>query len=155
MQLQESIYWRDSMVYQKILVTSTGEYLDQIAKETMELIADWDTEVIGVYVVETSTPFLTPNKIKEMMIDELTRKGEQVLSDMEDKFQAPNIKFQRILKEGDPSNEIVKVAEEEKVDLLVMGTGKSIVDKHLLGSVSEKVVHSSPCTILLIRTTSE
>lgn len=140
------------MVYQKILVTSTGEYLDQIAQETMELIADWKTEVIGIYVVETSTPFLTPKKVKEMMIEELTHKGKQVLVDMEKKFKAPHIKFRKMLKEGDPAHKIVKTAQKEQVDLLVMGTGKSIVDKHLLGSVSEKVVHSSPCTILLIRT---
>lgn len=143
------------MVYKKIVVTNTGEYLDQIAKETMELIADWDTDVLGVYVVETSTPFLTPKKVKEMMISELTNKGKQVLDAMEEKFKAPNIHFSKILREGDPADVIVKIAEKEKVDLLVMGTGKSIVDKHLLGSVSEKVVHSSPCTILLIRTVTE
>ena len=43
------------MVYKKILVTSMGEFLDQITDETMELIADWETDVLGVYVVETST----------------------------------------------------------------------------------------------------
>lgn len=143
------------MVYKKILVTSTGEYLDQIAKETMELIADWDTDVLGVYVVETSTPFLTPKKVKEMMISELTNRGKQVLNSMEEKFKAPNIHFSKILRKGDPADIIVKIAEKEKVDLLVMGTGKSIVDKHLLGSVSEKVVHSAPCTILLIRTVTK
>ena len=143
------------MVYKKILVTSTGEYLDQIAKETMELIADWDTDVIGVYVVETSTPFLTPKKVKEMMVTELTQRGKQVLDAMEEKFRAPNIHFSRILMDGDPADEIVMIAEKYDVDLLVFGSGICIVDKHLLGSVSEKVVHSAPCTILLIRTVSE
>lgn len=143
------------MVYKKILVTNMGEFLDQITDETMELIADWKTDVLGAYVVETSTPFLTPKKVEEMMITELTSRGKQVLDEMEKKFQAPNINFTKILKEGDPAEEIVNIAEEEGVDLLVMGTGKSIVDKHLLGSVSEKVVHSSPCTILLIRTVKE
>ncbi|MDD1764064.1 MAG: universal stress protein [Methanobacteriaceae archaeon] len=143
------------MVYQKILVTSTGENLDQIAKEAMELIADWDTEVIGLYVVETSAPFLTSRKIKEMMKEELTERGEKILSEMEEKFNRPNINFRPMLKEGKPADEIVKIAEDEAVDLLIMGTGKSMVDKYLLGSVSEKVVHTSPCTILLIRTSKE
>jgi nucleotide-binding universal stress UspA family protein len=143
------------MVYQKILITSTGEYLDQIAEEAMQLIADWNTEIIGLYVVETSAPFLTPRKIKEMMKEELTDRGEKVLSEMEGKFKGPHIRFRPILKEGNPADEIVKTAEEEGADLLIMGTGKSIVDKHLLGSVSEKVVHTSPCTILLIQTTKE
>ncbi|HNR25140.1 MAG TPA: universal stress protein [Methanobacteriaceae archaeon] len=143
------------MVYQKILVTSAGEYLDQMAKEVMELIADWNTEVIGLYVVETSTPILTSRKIKEMMKKELTEKGKKILLDMEEKFKGPNIKFKPLLKEGKPADEIVKIAEEEGVDLLIMGTGKSMVDKYLLGSVSEKVVHTSPCTVLLIRTSKE
>ncbi len=140
------------MVYQKILVTSTGEYIDQIAKEAMELIADWDAEVIGLHVVETSSPFLTSRKIREMMREELTKKGEKILSVMEEKFSSPNINFRPMMKEGKPADEIVKTAEEEGVDLLIMGTGKSMVDKYLLGSVSEKVVHTSPCTILLIQT---
>jgi len=143
------------MVYQKILVTSAGEYLDQMVKEVMELIADWNTEVIGLYVVETSTPNLTSRKIKEMMKKELTEKGKKILLDMEEKFKGPNIKFKPLLKEGKPADEIVKIAEEEGVDLLIMGTGKSMVDKYLLGSVSEKVVHTSPCTVLLIRTSKE
>jgi nucleotide-binding universal stress UspA family protein len=143
------------MVYQKILVTSTGEYLDQIAKEAMELIEDWDTEVIGLYVVETSAPFLTSRKIKEMMKEELIERGKKVLSAMEEKFKGPNINFRPIMIEGKAADEIVKTAEDEAVDLLIMGTGKSMVDKYLLGSVSEKVVHTSPCTILLIQTKKE
>ena len=70
-------------------------------------------------------------------------------------FQSPQhymVKFRGIMKEGSHADEIVKVAEDEGVDLIVLGTGKNIVDKRLLGSVSEKVVHSAPCTILLVRT---
>ncbi|MDZ4170638.1 MAG: universal stress protein [Methanobacteriaceae archaeon] len=44
------------------------------------------------------------------------------------------------------------MAEKEDVEVIIMGTGKSKIDKHFLGSVSEKVVHSAPCTVLLIRT---
>jgi len=55
----------------------------------MELIADWDTDVIGVYVVETSTPFLTPKKVKEMMVTELTQRGKQVLDAMEENSRLP------------------------------------------------------------------
>ena len=62
------------------------------------------------------------------------------------------VKFRQALVKGDPADEIVKMAEKENADIIIMGTGKSKIDKHLLGSVSEKVVHSAPCTILLIRT---
>ncbi len=72
---------------------------------------------------------------------------------MEEQLQdvCKGIKFKKVLLEGNPAEEIVKTAENENVDLIVMSTGKSRVDKHLLGSISEKVVHSAPCSVLLVR----
>jgi len=142
-------------MYKKILVATMGEYMDEIIDHTLDVIGEENTEVIGLYVVETSVPFLTPKKVKEMMISELRKRGEEILHDMETIFkrsQDSGIKFKTVMTEGNPAVEIVKTAADENVDVIVMGTGKSIVDKHLLGSVSEKVVHSAPCTILLVRT---
>lgn len=142
------------MVYKKVVVTSTGEHLDQIVEHTLDLIHGRSMEVIGLYVVDNSTPFLTPIKVKELMVKELKKQGKEILNSMEKAFQQESwvINFRSMIVEGDPANEIVEVAEKEKADIIIMGTGKSKIDKHLLGSVSEKVVHSAPCTILLIRT---
>ncbi len=129
--------------------------MDEIIDHTVDLLHGRDAEIIAIYVVETSVPFLTPKKVKEMMIDELTARGKEILADMEKALtdpDKPHITFRSIMLEGNPADEIVKTAEKEKVDVIVMGTGKSIVDKHLLGSVSEKVVHHAPCTIHLVRT---
>ena len=141
-------------MYEKILVSSTGEYLDEIIEHTLDLIHGRPMEVIGLYVADTSAPFLTPSKVKEVMINELKSKGKELLESMEKEFKKPDAgpnKFRPMLIEGDPAEKIVKIAEEENVDVIIMGTGKSKIDKHLLGSVSEKVVHSAPCTVLLIR----
>lgn len=141
-------------MYKKILVTSTEEYLDQIIEHTLDLVNERDIEVIGLYVVNNSFPFLTPTKVKKIMVEELNQKGKDVLEYLEQEFKKPaqcKIKFRSILVKGDPAESIINTAEEEDVDIIVMSTGKSKIDKHLLGSVSEKVVHSSPCTILLVR----
>ncbi len=142
-------------MYKKILVATMGEYMDELIEHTLDLLHGREAEVLCLYVVDTSVPFLTPRKVKEMMIKELKQRGKEILRDMEKGLsgpQNPNIKFRAIMSEGDPADEIVKVAGEENVDVVVLGTGKSIVDKHLLGSVSEKVVHYAPCTIHLVRT---
>lgn len=141
-------------MYEKIMVTSTGEYLDEIIEHALDLIHGRPMEVIGLYVADTSAPFLTPSKVKEMMVNELKEKGKEILESMEKEFKKPDtdmINFRPLLIEGDPAEKIVEIAEEENVDVIIMGTGKSKIDKHLLGSVSEKVVHSAPCTVLLIR----
>ena len=142
-------------MYKKILVATMGEYMDEIMEHTLDIIGEKETEVIGIYVVDTSVPFLTPKKVKEMMTEELTERGKEILDSMEQKFQSPSrymINFHKLLLEGDPAEEIVKTAEKEEVDLIVLGTGKNRIDKRLLGSVSEKVIHSAPCTVLLVRT---
>lgn len=141
-------------MYKKILVTSSGEYLDEIIEHTLDLINERGIEVIGLYVADNSAPFLTPKKVRQMMVNELKQRGKEILDSMEKEFSEPahcKINFRPMLVEGDPAEQIVKIAGEEDVDVIVMGTGKSKIDKHLLGSVSEKVVHSAPCTILLIR----
>ncbi len=142
-------------MYKKILVATMGEYMDEILDHTVDIIGEKRTEVVGIYVVDTSVPFLTPKKVKEMMSAELTDRGKEILDIMQQKFQSPSsymIDFHKILLMGDPAEEIVKTAEKEEVDLIVLGTGKNRLDKRLLGSVSEKVIHSAPCTVLLVRT---
>jgi len=142
-------------MYEKILVATMGEYMDQIIEHTLDIIQERETEVIGIYVVDTSVPFLTPKKVKEMMVEELTERGKEILDSMEKEFQTPSrfmINFKKLLIEGDPAEEIVNTATKEGVDLIILGTGKNKLDKRLLGSVSEKVIHSAPCTVLLVRT---
>ena len=132
-----------------------GKYIDDLMEYALDIIPDRKTEVIGIYVIETSTPFLTPKKVKKMMAAELRNRGKDILNSMRQEFQSSKhymINFRPMLREGDPSEEIVKAAEEENVDLIILGTGKNLIDKRLLGSVSEKVVHSAPCNIMLIKT---
>jgi nucleotide-binding universal stress UspA family protein len=142
-------------MYEKILVATMGEYMDEIIAHTWDIIREKETKIIGIYVVDTSVPFLTPKKVKEMMSEELTERGKEILDKMEQEFHSPSshmINFIKLLLEGDPAEEIVKIAEKENVDLIILGTGKNRIDKRLLGSVSEKVIHSAPCTVLLVRT---
>lgn len=50
-----------------------------------------------------------------------------------------------------PAEEIVRVAEAERVDLLVVAThGRSAVTTALLGSVASAVARSAPCAVLLV-----
>jgi nucleotide-binding universal stress UspA family protein len=53
---------------------------------------------------------------------------------------------------GRPAEEILRVAREEKVDLIVMGThGRTGVRHLLLGSVAEAVSRHAPCPVFTVR----
>ena len=52
----------------------------------------------------------------------------------------------------EPHDEIIRYAEEENIDLIVMGThGRGGVARLLMGSVAEKVVRSARCPVLMVR----
>ncbi len=60
---------------------------------------------------------------------------------------------QRVFVEGHPAKKAVSYAEENNIDLVVMGThGYTGLDKFVLGSIAEYVVRHSPCPVLTVRT---
>jgi nucleotide-binding universal stress UspA family protein len=60
------------------------------------------------------------------------------------------------LQAGVPFEVIVKIAEEERADMIVMGThGRSGLNRVLLGSVAERVIRLAPCPVLTVRAKPE
>jgi nucleotide-binding universal stress UspA family protein len=58
----------------------------------------------------------------------------------------------KIILEGAPFIEIIRVAREKEVDLIVIGThGRTGVSHILFGSVAEKVVRKAPCPVLTVK----
>ena len=53
---------------------------------------------------------------------------------------------------GNAGEEILKAAETEKMDTIVMGSrGRSTASKLLLGSVSHNVLHNATCPVVIVR----
>jgi nucleotide-binding universal stress UspA family protein len=62
----------------------------------------------------------------------------------------PNV--QSFVTPGIPYDEILRLADEKGVDLIVMGThGRTGLDHVLFGSTAEKVVRKSPVPVMTIR----
>jgi nucleotide-binding universal stress UspA family protein len=57
---------------------------------------------------------------------------------------------------GDPVTDILSVAAENKVDLIVMAShGRSGLSRLLMGSVAEGVMRQAPCPVLIVKRPSE
>ena len=66
------------------------------------------------------------------------------------------VEVESLVLEGKPAEKIVEYAEENDIDLIVMGTmGKSGLDRILLGSVAERVVRISHTPVLVVRSDKE
>jgi nucleotide-binding universal stress UspA family protein len=58
----------------------------------------------------------------------------------------------RLEEAGSPSAGILRVANETKADLMVMGThGRTWMRQALLGSVAEQVVRNAPCPVVTVK----
>jgi nucleotide-binding universal stress UspA family protein len=79
--------------------------------------------------------------------------GQAVLRDAEKHF-GDKVKIKSVLREGDPAEGLIDVAEEERIDLIVVGNkGMTGAKRFLLGSVPNQVSHHAPCTVLIVHTT--
>jgi universal stress protein A len=62
------------------------------------------------------------------------------------------VKIREVVEVGVPYKEIVRLAEDEDADLIVMSThGRTGFEQVVLGSVAAKVVARAPCPVLSIR----
>ncbi len=63
---------------------------------------------------------------------------------------------EKMVIKGIPSDEILRYASEEKIDMIVMGTqGRTGIDRIIFGSTAEKVVKRAPCPVLTVRATEQ
>ncbi len=82
----------------------------------------------------------------------LQQKIQTEIRDFISKEDQTKIKTKVLIQIGKPAIEILKTAEKEKADLIVLGThGRSGVKHFLLGSVTERVVQRSNVPVLIHR----
>ena len=79
------------------------------------------------------------------------KRGEKVLAKA---AKAVGGKPKTVTLEGDPADKILEVAENDDVDLIVVGNkGMTGAKRFLLGSVPNQVSHHAPCNVLIVKTT--
>ena len=82
----------------------------------------------------------------------LRKFGEKVLVKGKQNAKLAGIDATTIMKEGNISNEIVKIAKTKKCNLIIIGSkGLGTAARFFLGSVSNKLANISPCSILIVK----
>jgi nucleotide-binding universal stress UspA family protein len=78
--------------------------------------------------------------------------AESMLARAEAELEAQGIEVMTHARGGDPARVIVQVAEEQGADLIVVGArGVTSFQRFLLGSVTSKLAHHAPCSLLIVR----
>ncbi len=88
--------------------------------------------------------------------DELRQKGAEELESLITKEIAGRVEATCSVRTGSPHHEILREAEERKVDLIVVAShGHSGVEHILFGSTADRIVHHARCPVLTIRPTEK
>ncbi len=70
--------------------------------------------------------------------------------------KAKGLEIRELVREGEPAREILKVIEEERIDLLVMlGHEEGRLEHFLFGRSNDDLIRKMPCSILLVKEESK
>ncbi len=78
--------------------------------------------------------------------------AERIVEDAAAIGKPKGIEATTLIWEGKPAVEILKVIDTKSIDLVVIGyTGRGMVSRWILGSVSEKVARIAPCSVFVVK----
>ena len=78
--------------------------------------------------------------------------AQQMTESIQTQLDRHHIDAQILAIDGHPARALANLAETEKADVIIVGnSGKSGFQKFFVGSVSEKIVKESPCTVIVVK----
>ncbi len=145
-----------SNLFHRILVPTDGSDLSiKAGRLAVRLAATQGAHLIFVYVVD--------EVVAGRLADASGQKAHQVRSDLEQNGQRyldylsrlaaeANLACGEVIRRGEPYQEITALAQEQKVDLIVIGqAGNRGLRRVLTGSVSEWVIEHAACPVLVVK----
>jgi nucleotide-binding universal stress UspA family protein len=153
-------------LFKKILIATDGsEHVKKAVTHAIELAKVYGAELHAVYVMDIKADYArslytdrSTGGLKRILKEEghcadmYRKEGEEATKYIEDMAKKEGLEIRKWIPAGHPAEEIIKLAEEQTIDLIVMGTlGRSGFEKFLLGSVADKVIRNSRIPVLTVR----
>ena len=138
--------------FHRILLPVDGsESSSRAVKKAFALAKEIKTDVTAIYVTEF--PYLAAvdgTVTYPDLLDIIKNRGAETLDSVKKQGEKLGIHVKTKLVEGIPDDQIIK--EAKKDDLIIMGCkGRTALNRILIGSVCEKVIHHSKSTVMVIR----
>ena len=139
----------------KILVpVDFSEYSENALRYGSEFAKAFGAELVLCHVLEMPVypVAIGLGSVPPIMTDDLMPDIEKRLEQDAAKCVDPELKVKMVVREGAPFVEIVHIARDEEVDLIIMPThGRTGLSHVFMGSTAERVVRKAPCPVLVVR----
>lgn len=140
--------------YRNIVIATDGsKNVQRAISHGTELAKLSGAVVYALYVVNTpSTISENWTAGKETIYKIMKNDGEKAVAKIKKIGEASGVEVKTVVLDGYPGSEIINFAENNNIDLIVMGTlGTTGLEKFLMGSVAEKIVRGSKVPVLVVR----
>jgi nucleotide-binding universal stress UspA family protein len=108
-------------------------------------------ELLILHVVETTFTWYT-GSLYQQLVDELRDFAGKVIERAVEMAGEEGVEARSMIVDGHSGTAIVRIAEREKADMIVMGAlGRTMVEETLVGSISQYVIRHAPCAVLVVK----
>ncbi|MGA2781970.1 MAG: universal stress protein [Smithella sp.] len=137
-----------------LAVSWVTQYCKGTVHSAVSLAAKYSAELAVIHVIDTLwlKGWNLPMKLHE---EERRKEMERIKADLDgiiSREKKGGMKIKTIIKEGDPVEEILKVIEKEKIDLVIMRAHEeSRIEHFLVGGSNDAIIRKMPCSIYLLK----
>jgi nucleotide-binding universal stress UspA family protein len=146
--------FKEHDMYKKILVPLDGSPLAEAVLPHAEALAKAEGAEIVILRVPAvpATEFLARDPaVASIIRKDIEEEAEDYVKAKVIELKNENIKVQGLIHDGPVPDTILAVAEESHADLIAMSThGRTGVQRWLIGSVADRVVHHTHIPVMLI-----
>jgi len=126
--------------FKNLLIATDGSENSNLAlEEALRAAEACQAQLTIVCVVKSNRP------------PEYKERAHRIVEEAKQKATAKNIETEVAVLEGEPWLQIVELAKQKDIDVIIMGRyGRTGLKKILIGSVTERVASCAPCAVLVI-----
>jgi universal stress protein A len=135
-----------------LLAVDFSKSIDAVAEQALTMRNALNARLSLVHVVEFvqfdfSSELTMPQELE--LDQELLELADKRLQQLAEKYGVAD--SERFVSQGNTKHEILRIAEKQKVDLIVIGSHGREGIQLLLGSTANAVLHGAPCDVLAVR----
>ncbi|MFN8607303.1 MAG: universal stress protein [Vulcanimicrobiota bacterium] len=145
-------------MYRKILVPLDGSQKSELSLPVAQQLAEpMGSELCLLVAVDLGKVLFADRQSKlptdfEKLGNQQLKEAQKYLHELQERLGGSSLKVTIHVEQSDPRDAIVNYAAAEGVDLIVMASaGKSNWMRWISGSITDQVLRSSPCPVLVVR----
>ena len=137
-----------------LAVSWMTQYCQRTVHYAVSLAAKYGAELSVIHVIDTlwlqgwNLPTMSQDEARGKEMERIQAELDNIISDETKR----GVKIKKIIKEGDPIEEIMKVIGEENIDLVISRAHEEgRIERLLVGGSNDALIRKMPCSILLVK----